>query len=137
MGPSSTEKNIYELEMAQKRAARIVTRNYRTTTSVTKMIENLQWPTLQDRRRKAKAIMLYRIVHHLVAIPSQPYLVPRGADLTRGHNIRFLLLTLGYRVMNIPFFSSTIRLWNDLPSDTVYAPCVERFKNSICSIIMT
>lgn len=46
---------------------------------------------LQESRRKAKIIMLDRIVYHLSEIPSQTYLVPSLASLTkRGHDIRFL-----------------------------------------------
>lgn len=86
-----TEKH-YELEMVQRRAARFVTGNYRTTSSVTKMLKDLQLPTLQERKRKAKVNTLYRIVHHLIEIPSQTYTVPMGANLTtRGHDVRFLL----------------------------------------------
>ena len=60
------QKNIRELEMVQRRAARFVTVDYRTTSSVTQMLDALQWTELQQRRKRAKVIM--RIVNHLVAI---------------------------------------------------------------------
>ena len=66
-----TQKNIRELEMVQRRAARFVTGDYRTTSSVTRMLEALQWTELQQRRKRAKVIRLYRIVNHLVAISPQ------------------------------------------------------------------
>lgn len=45
-----------------------------------------------ESRRKAKVIMLDHIVYYLSEIPSQTYLVPNLASLTkRGHDIRFLL----------------------------------------------
>lgn len=44
-----------------------------------------------ESRRKAKIIMLDRIVYYLSEIPLQTYLVPSLASLTkRGHDIRFL-----------------------------------------------
>ena len=133
-----TQRNIYELEMVQRRAARFVTGNYRTTCSVTKMLQDLQWPTLQDRRRKAKVTMLYRTVHHLVAIPSHTYLVPRGASLpTRGHDIRFLLPYSRIQSHQQSFFPSAIRLWNDLPSAAVNATTLDGFKDSIRTISLT
>jgi hypothetical protein len=52
--------------MVQRRAAHFVTGDYRTTSSVTQMLEALQWTELQQRRKRAKVIMLYRIVNHLV-----------------------------------------------------------------------
>jgi hypothetical protein len=75
------QKNIRELEMVQRRAACFVTGNYRTTSSVTQMLEALQWTELQQRRKRAKVIMLYRILNHLVTISPQLYLIPRGINL--------------------------------------------------------
>ena len=58
-------KYIYKLEMVQRRYARFVFGDYRTTSSVSAMINQLQWPTLQERRAQAKATMMYRIVYNL------------------------------------------------------------------------
>ena len=84
------QQNIYALEIVQRRAARFTFGDYRTTSSVTNMLHGLNWNTLEERRKRAKVIMLYRIIHQTVAIPSQPYLIPRGASSnTRGHQHRF------------------------------------------------
>jgi hypothetical protein len=45
---------------------------------VKSMLEHLKWPTLEERRKRAKVTMLYRIIHQVVAIPVQPYLIPRS-----------------------------------------------------------
>ena len=74
-----TQRNIRDLEMVQRRAARFVIGDYRTTSSVTQMLEQLQWQTLQERKR-AKVIMLYRVVHQLVEVPST-YLVTQQQRL--------------------------------------------------------
>ena len=37
------QKNIRELEMVQRKAARFVTGDYRTTSNVTRMLEVMQW----------------------------------------------------------------------------------------------
>jgi hypothetical protein len=62
-----TQNDIRQLEMVQRRAARFVTGDYRTTSSVTQMLEALEWTELQQRRKRAKVIML-----HLVAISPEP-----------------------------------------------------------------
>jgi hypothetical protein len=49
--------------MVQRAAARFATEDYRITSSVTQMLEAPQWTELQQRRKRAKVIML-----HLVAI---------------------------------------------------------------------
>ena len=76
MGPGYTE-NIRELEMVQRRAARFATGDYRTTSSVTQMVDALQWTELQQRRKRAKVIILYRIVNILLRF-HQNHILYRG-----------------------------------------------------------
>ena len=60
-----TTQNTNRLEMVQRRSARFVIGDYHTTSSVTTMLKNLNWNTLQERRAQTKAVMMYRIVNHL------------------------------------------------------------------------
>ena len=69
-----TSENIKKVEAVQWRAARFVTGDYSYTSSVTAMTESLSWETLLHRRQQAKAIMMFRIVHAMVAIPAFPHL---------------------------------------------------------------
>jgi hypothetical protein len=45
-----TKENITQLEHIQRRAARYVTNPYHNTSSVSNMIEHLNWRSLADRR---------------------------------------------------------------------------------------
>ena len=56
-----TNSNIDKLEAFQKHAARFVTSNYSYTSSVTAMMETLNWNTLHARRNILRLIMLYTI----------------------------------------------------------------------------
>ena len=50
-----------ELEKVQKMAARFVTDNYiYETGSMTGILEQLKWESLQNRRRDSRIIMLYK-----------------------------------------------------------------------------
>ena len=49
MGPNST-KAEKAVEMVQRRATRFAVGDYRTTSSVTKAMEELKWLTLEQRR---------------------------------------------------------------------------------------
>ena len=130
-----TQKKRRELEMVQRRAACFVTGNYRSTSSVTQMLKALQWTELQQRRKRAKVIMLYRIVNHLVAISPEPYLIPRGVALTtRGHDTRFLLPYSRIQSHQQSFFPSAIRLWNELLTAVVTASTLEGFKDSLQTV---
>jgi hypothetical protein len=94
---------------------------------------------LQQHRKRAKVIMLYRIVNHLVAISSEPepYFIPRGVALTtRGHDIRFLLPYSRIQSHQQSFFQSTIRLWNELPTAVVTVSTLEGFKDSLQTVML-
>lgn len=112
-----TINNIRSLEMVQRRAARFVTGDYHRSSSVTRMLEDLDWPTLRERRAENKAIIMYRIVNNMVAIPSQ-YLIPTATAIT-GHNHRFFLPYARSQTYQHSFFPSSIRLWNKLPSTVI------------------
>ena len=45
--------------------------DYSRESSVTSMLKELKWSILKQRRTNTKMVMMYRIVHHLIAIPSQ------------------------------------------------------------------
>jgi hypothetical protein len=116
--------------MVQRRAARFVPGDYKTTSSVTQMLGALQWTEVQQRRRRAKVIIL-----HLVAISPEPYLIPRGVALTtRGHDARFLLPYLRMQIHHQSIFPLVIRLRNELPTAVVTASTLEGFKDSLHTV---
>ena len=63
-----THKNVYQLEMVQRRAARWTLHRFHNTSSVTDMLTHLNWPTLQRCRTEASLCMLYKMVHKVVAV---------------------------------------------------------------------
>ena len=115
---------IRKLEMVQHRAARMVFSDYRLTSSVSPMLQHLQWPTLQERRTQAKIYMMYRIVYNLVDIPVS-YLT--ATILVRGHNMRFLV-PYARTAYQRSFFLETNRIWNSLPQPVVSCPALDSFR---------
>ena len=81
------QHNVKKLEMVQRRATQFVKGNYERTSSLTSMLTDLHWNTLQERRMQVKSAMLCRIVHYLVAIPATPFLIP--VRTSRGHSMKF------------------------------------------------
>ena len=65
--PSHTNQ-IKQIEKVQRRAARFTCNRYHNTSSVTDILEDLDWPTLQVRRLRTRLIMFYKIIHFQVAI---------------------------------------------------------------------
>ena len=125
----STKDNINKLEAIQRRCARFVLNDYRRTSSVTSMLQALNWKTLQERRAQCKVIMFYRVVHELIAVPTtnlQPVI-----STVRGHNERFLVPYARTQVYRHSFFPDTIRIWNGLPQHIVSCTTLESFKRGV------
>ena len=68
-----TQANINKVEKVQSRAARWVSNDYSSYSSVTQMLNILGWRSLEQRRSDACLILLYKIVYGLVEIPVPAY----------------------------------------------------------------
>ena len=79
-----TSENIYILEKIQRRAARYVRNRQHNTSSATYMMETLSWPTLQQRRIKARLQMF-----HKIEIPCENILVKSQSKTRSTHNQTF------------------------------------------------
>ena len=127
-----TKDLIAQIDMVQRRAARFVMADYNQQSSVTQMLQSLQWQTLYERRAHSKIIMLYRIVHGLVAIPAAPpYLFHPSSDQTRGHNQQFQQQHCRVLSYQHSFFPSTICIWNSLPITVVSAQSLDILRNRL------
>ena len=124
-----TDANIKKMEMVQRRAARFVCQDFRRTSSVTKMLEALRWPTLQERRTQCRVTMMYRIVQDLVDIPISTF--HHTTSMAHGHSQRFIIPFARTDAYKHSFFPATIRLWNQLPAVVVEAPTLEIFRSRV------
>ena len=102
---------INHLEAVQRSAARLCCKDYSRLSSVTSMLSNLNLPPLHDRRIRAKLLMMYKIIHHLVCIPDD-FLIPKYPSLRRSY---FTQPDTRVDCFKFSFFPSTIKLWNLLP----------------------
>ena len=69
------DKDINKVEAVQRRAAKCATRDYKYTSSVTAMLNDLNWRPLDQRRIDNILLMMYKVTYDLVAIPAPEYLV--------------------------------------------------------------
>ena len=80
-----------ELEKVQKRAARFVTRSYETG-SMTGILEDLKWETLQKRRKDNRLILLYKGLKGKARIPTDD-LIPKNRHCRNQHSLVFQIPT--------------------------------------------
>jgi len=126
------KRNVNKIEAVQRSAARFACRDHKHTSSVTAMLQKLQWDSLQERRAHSRVIMLYRIRNGLVAIPASTYLQPVTSH-TRGSETRYRQIQCNTNVYSYTFFPTAICLWNTLPVDVCQLPPA-RFKTQLDSV---
>ena len=127
-----TRCDIERLEAVQRWAARFVMSDYNCTSSVTVMLQDLNWDTLSSRRQTSRLSLLYKTLHNIVDITLPSYITP-STRLKRGHNQKFILPHSRIDAYKFNFFPNSIRLRNNLPIKTVHAHTIDRFCNLLYS----
>ena len=130
-----TARDIKELEMVQRRAARFVKRNYRSTTSVTTLIGELGWNTLEHRRQTSRLTAMYKSVNSLNSVsPDQLHQHSRLTRQVDGNGLSFVQLQCRTDVYKYSFFRRTICNWNKLPLTIRSSPSTDAFKRTLDSL---
>ena len=125
---------VHKVEMVQSRAARFATNRYRNTSSVSSMLDHLQWESLESRRSKIPLTLLYKVVNDLVDIPSSAYLTPSTAKTRSSHTKKFRQFYPSTDCFKFSFFPRTVPLWNSLPAVTAEAPSLVSFKEGLSTL---
>jgi hypothetical protein len=122
------QNNRHSLEMVQRRAARYVRNRYHNTSSVIEMLHQLQWTSLEDRRRQARLMLLYKISNNLVKIDPTSKLIPPKHLSRNMHDRSFQIPASSTTLRRESFYPRTIREWNSLPASVATAGSLETFK---------
>lgn len=112
------ERNgAHRIEMVQRRAARWVLSRYQRLDSVSSMLQELKWRTLEQRRVDSRLMLLYKIVHGLVAVdPGDLLRKPlRKTRKTKEHS--FLPIRCNTEAFRLSFYPRTISDWNSLSNE--------------------
>ena len=123
---------IRKIEMVQRCAARWVLSDYRFQSSVTAMIDELGWVTLEQRRRRNRLIQLYKIINGYTPGAELPAIYLPQTIITRHyHPSRFILPAANTTNYQASFFYHTVKDWNDLPLNFYSIPTLSIFSNTI------
>ena len=122
--------------MIQRKAARWVLNKdghqYREA-SVTDMLEQLKWRSLEQRRADTRLTMLWKIRNEKVQISSS-LLVPNTGILHSAHPHRYVPIGRHNADQYNSFFPRTIRQWNKLGSDVALGTCLDTFKRHVSAV---
>ena len=73
-------------------------------------------------------VMMYRIIHHVIAIPSQMYLTSATTRITRSHAQKCSIPFSRISSHLYSYYPSAIRTWNSLPAVLISFPTLGAFK---------
>jgi len=104
--------------------------------SSSSMLQFLGWNSLEERRGQYSLVMMYKIVHGLVVIPTTPYLLPASYG-TCGHSSKFLVPSTRVNAFRYSYFPATIMSWNGLPAHIIQSLSVECFKSRMAKFRLT
>ena len=127
----NTKENKGKLEMVQRRAARWTLNDYASTTSVTSLMAQLGWQTLEQRRSVARLCLFYKIVNGLVAVPLPDYIQPAHRISRFCHSMTFRQIHTGKDYYKYSFFPLAVVQWNALPASVAVSPSLEVFKAAV------
>ena len=118
---------IRSIEAVQNRGARFVKRNHSTYASVSQMIKDLQWESLETRRKHLRLVLMYQGLNNLVAIPTSP-IKPASRAASRK---QFKVIGTIKDPLKHSFYPSTIKEWNKLPAEVTGSSSVDIFRANL------
>ena len=119
--------------MVQRKAARFVFNDYSRHSSVTDMLNRLNWQSLEKRRDDLTLLMFYKIINQHVDVPYN-HILQKPFNFTRSSKRKFLHLPSRIDSFKYSFFPRAIRLWNHLPDHIVETDVnIDTFKHLLTS----
>ena len=94
--------------MLRRRAACWTMNDYARTTSVTSLLQKLDWQTLEQRRNVAYLCIFYNIVDGIVAVPLPDYIQPTHRTSRYCHSMTFRQIYTAKDSYKYSFFSLAI-----------------------------
>ena len=117
------KSNKDKIEKVQRRAARFVSNNFRRKASVSEMLHNLGWQSLDGRRQDQRLVLFYKIINGLASVETEDILTPADSRTRKNHSFKFKHLQA-----NCDSYTATISSWNNLPFGIEKVDSVEGFK---------
>ena len=123
--------------MVQRRAARWTLGRFSPYDSVSSMLGELGWRSLEDRRTDARLYLFYKIVHGLVAMPLPSYVVHSQVSTrhSKSHPLAFRQIHTVADYYKYSLFPLAIVQWNRLPPSITLLPDIDSFRLAVSSLI--
>ena len=107
--------------------------DYRQTSSVDAMLQELDWPTLQARRKTARLTALYKYKNGLLHVDTRYAPTTNSQKKSRRQTNTQAFDVPSHRTAyrKQTFFPRTIPEWNSLPESVATAPSLTSFRSRL------
>ena len=124
-----TNKGIDCIESVQRHAVRFVNSDYGRYSSVSSILTDLNWPSLQSRRRICDLGMFFKIHRGQVnvSLPYDPTSVPAYGFTRASHGFKIRLPSSSVDAYKHSFYVRSIPAWNALSADVVSSASYTEF----------
>ena len=122
--------------MVQRRAARWTLGRFSPYDSVSSMLGELGWRSLEDRRTDARLYLFYKIVHSLVAVPLPSYVVHSQVSTrhSKSYPLAFRQIHTVAHYYKYSFFPLAIVQWNRLPPSIALLQDIDSFRLAVSGL---
>ncbi|CAB4025778.1 Hypothetical predicted protein, partial [Paramuricea clavata] len=124
------KKDVAAVERVQRSAARFCLKNYDRTASVSAMLKELDWDTLETRRKRTRLCMMYKLSRGLLNLNTENVLVPSQETRTRNsHTFKYRVPRATKDIFKYSFYPRTLTEWNSLPKELVLSETLDTFQS--------
>ena len=125
-------KDCQSLESIQRKAARFIKGDFRTTASVTAMLSDLGLANLQDRRRDLRLTLLFKVVTgHVGVEPKEIGLIEADQRTRKNHRFKYRVLDPKTDPYKFYITARSITDWNGLDAPLVELDSPDAFKQAL------
>ena len=126
------QKDKTQLEAVQRRAARFVKNEYsREPGTVTSLYRELDWDTLEKRRKILRLTMFHKMLHGNVHIALPQYLLAKSRYTRSTLRSRLASVSASCNAYKYSFIPRTIQQWNSLPVNLMSITDSREFKQKV------
>ena len=128
-------KHIHSIESIQRRATRLICGSVK---SYSERLAELNWSTLELRRKYLCLVQLYKIIHGYSDVDYTRYIDLTGPTRTRrNHDFKIRPRAARTNYFKFSFFNRYVNDWNSLPNSVMSASSLNVFKNRLLNYLCT
>jgi hypothetical protein len=120
------------LEKIQRRAARYVTNRVHNTSSVSDMLDQLEWLSQESRRANSGLPWCIIMTKNLANVDTSDKLIPLQRPSRNCNTLAFSIPSCRTSIRRNQSIQEPPMIWNALKDASVGAPSLEAFKACLC-----